>query len=380
VAADQAICVQCGSHLRGRFGRSNCLSCSTCFVPVAATQVACVECGTPVQSPGGVLAWLRMHAGGSVLAAVLAGGALAAYVALADDPPPQASVAGTPSASVPSGLSSGAGSADAPAGGATQTVATAPAIPAVTPTPAPAVPESGVTGAAGTPASSGATGGRSTGTAAAGTTGASRPAAGTTGAGGAAGGAAGTTGASGTATGASGATGESGPASSVKAPAAITPPAPGTPTGRQRLTIGKDDVSTYNSAGLAAASFNSPADAVDGDPSTSWSYQLDPRTAGATNVGLAVKIKPARRLSSITLATATPGMTVELYGATGALPATITDPLWVHIATRGHLAASMTVPLDSQPEAFDYLLIWITHAPPGVNTGVVGVSNLSITG
>ncbi|HEY5196265.1 MAG TPA: hypothetical protein VIJ51_04510 [Solirubrobacteraceae bacterium] len=146
------------------------------------------------------------------------------------------------------------------------------------------------------------------------------------------------------------------------------------------VALAKDAAATYNPFGSPAASLGSPAKAIAGDPLSSWSFKLDPSTAGATMVGLAITLKPAQSVSAITLTTGSPGMSVEFYGAAGALPALITDAGWVHLATRASIDAQSTVTVDRHGTKFDHLLIWVTHAPPGVNAGSLTISDVSVTG
>jgi hypothetical protein len=83
-------------------------------------------------------------------------------------------------------------------------------------------------------------------------------------------------------------------------------------------------------------------------------------------------------VKAIEITTPSPGMSVEFYGASGAEPVSIIDPGWQHLANRRGIKAHTTVSLRSQGKAFDFLLVWITHAPSNVTTGTVGVSELSV--
>jgi putative peptidoglycan lipid II flippase len=146
------------------------------------------------------------------------------------------------------------------------------------------------------------------------------------------------------------------------------------------IALASGAATTYNPYGLPATSFGYPAKAIDGDPLRSWTYQLDPSTQGATEVGLAIDLSTPQTVREITLATGSPGMTVEFYGAASALPATITTPGWVHLATRRSIDAQTTVALASKGQKLDYVLVWITHAPAGVNAGALSLSDVSVAG
>ncbi|MEA2371076.1 MAG: hypothetical protein QOH12_1470 [Solirubrobacteraceae bacterium] len=174
------------------------------------------------------------------------------------------------------------------------------------------------------------------------------------------------------------------------APAATTPVSPttapaatGTPTATTQtatIPLGSAAAVTYNPYGAPAASFGAAGKAITGDPLRSWTYRLDPSSRGATRVGLVLDLNSPQRVSSITLSSGSPGMAVEFYGAPGPLPGLITDPAWVHLASRGSVDPRVTVRLGSRDKSFAHILIWITHAPPGVNAGALSISDVSLTG
>jgi hypothetical protein len=161
---------------------------------------------------------------------------------------------------------------------------------------------------------------------------------------------------------------------------AATTPTTTTPAAKSAtILLDTDAAATYNPYGLPTASFSDPAKAIDGDTTTSWTYQLDPGTAGKTLFGLAINLKSKQKVRALDFATTTPGMTVEFYGATGAEPVSITDPAWIHLANRRQIKASTSISLKGGGKAFDYLLVWITHAPAGMTQGTLGVSELSVS-
>jgi hypothetical protein len=177
------------------------------------------------------------------------------------------------------------------------------------------------------------------------------------------------------------------PKATATTPAAT--PAPGTTTtaatqaadtAPAAIPLSAGSITTYNPFGAPAASLGSPARAIDGNPLTSWTYRLDASAAGRTMVGLMISLNTPRQVRAITLATATPGMSVEFYGATGSPPASITDPGWLHLTSRPSIAASATVTLPNVGKKLDCLLIWVTAAPPGVTVGSLGISELSVRG
>jgi len=161
-------------------------------------------------------------------------------------------------------------------------------------------------------------------------------------------------------------------------PTGTTSPAKPTPVPAAAIALASGAVTTYDPYGAPATSFGSPAKAVDGDLLTSWTYQLDPASAGRTKVGLAVNLKPATLVGTIKILTDSPGMNIELYAATGPEPSTITSRSWIHVTNRSSIGESTTVALPGK-RPIDHLLVWITRAPAGVTTGTLGIADLSLT-
>jgi hypothetical protein len=144
------------------------------------------------------------------------------------------------------------------------------------------------------------------------------------------------------------------------------------------ILLDPNAASTYNPYNLPDASFGDPSLAIDGDPTTAWTYTLDPSTAGKTAVGLMVDLKSPQLFGSLKIHVTTPGMAVEFYGANGDPPVSITDPAWTHLATRSHIKKQTSVSLKTAGKTFRRLLIWITHAPAGTTTGALGVAEVSV--
>ncbi len=312
-------------------------ACANCAAPLAVGQIWCLECGTAV--PGGLRAapGLRSSLGVVGVTLLLVVGAVAAvYAAASSDskrvtettasvpaqlpvaPDVPAAATPTPGTALPApGL---------PAATPTTKLPTAPKLPAATPTPAPtAVAPVTVAPTTSTPKTTGTT--------------------------------------------------------PVKPKTTTTTPATSVPSATSaKILLDTDAATTYNPYSLPPGGFGDPAKAIDGDGQTTWTYQLDPSTAGKTLVGLAVNLKSKQTVRSITISTPSAGMTVEFYGATGSeLPVSITDPGWAHLATRTAISAQTTVKLRSAAKGVHYLLVWITHAPSGVTTGTLGVSELSVS-
>jgi hypothetical protein len=141
----------------------------------------------------------------------------------------------------------------------------------------------------------------------------------------------------------------------------------GTTTGSQpvAITLDPDAASTYNPYGYPESEFGDPSLAIDGDTSTAWTAQVNPAVAPKMAEGLVIDLKSARRLSAIGLVTATPGMSVQVYGANGSAPPTsITDPAWTQLSA--YLIAKKhngRIKLQNSTKAFRFVALWISKAP-----------------
>jgi hypothetical protein len=141
----------------------------------------------------------------------------------------------------------------------------------------------------------------------------------------------------------------------------------GTREGTQPAAILLDTnaATTYNPYNLPAAEFGDPRLAIDGDPSTAWTAQVNPANAPSMAEGLLVDLKSQQKLSAMKLITSTPGMTVQAYGTNAqTAPASITDPAWIPlshsvVAKKKHLRLK----LRDSDKAFNFVALWISTAP-----------------
>jgi hypothetical protein len=145
------------------------------------------------------------------------------------------------------------------------------------------------------------------------------------------------------------------------------------------LQLPANAASTYPAAAASASASGSPADAVDSSDRTAWTCVLDPSGTGAVNAGLLLDLGGAVRPSSLTIVTGTPWMSIVVEGANGAVPAAITDPGWVQLATVKSLKPTATISLPHTSKPLRHLLVWIKHAPPGVNSGRLELNKVTIT-
>lgn len=142
---------------------------------------------------------------------------------------------------------------------------------------------------------------------------------------------------------------------------------PGSGEGGQSAAIMLDTnaATTYNPYALPASNFGDPSLAIDGDPSTAWTAQVEAATAPRMAEGLLIDMKAPQRLSALALVSTTPGMTIQIYGANGStVPTSITDPHWVKLthSTVTH-ERHLRLTLKESSHAFRYVTLWISQAP-----------------
>jgi hypothetical protein len=310
-------------------------TCANCGAPMDSTQGWCLQCGagTPGSLDGGGPSWRSAATILAATAILVLGAAAAAYAALSKESThkahlvivkvAQAPAVAPPSPTTPSTLTPTTPVAPTPTtpGGATPTPKAAETPPAVNPLLAPGASEPPkIPLTTSTPKSSGTTTPSSTSNESSPTT--TTPS-----------------------------TGESGSGTTTKPPVAIV--------------LDTNAASTYNPYGYPASEFGDPSLAIDGDTSTAWTAQVNPTVAPKMAEGLVIDLKTARRLSAAGLITSTPGMSVQVYGASGNnLPTSITDPAWVplspYLAEQKH---KMHIKLRDSTKAFRFVTLWISKAP-----------------
>lgn len=110
------------------------------------------------------------------------------------------------------------------------------------------------------------------------------------------------------------------------------------------------------------ADLGDPSRAVDGSTRTAWKAPVAADPTAPPQLGIYVDLAGREKLRSLKLLTPTPGMNVEIYGATSGPPESITDAGWDHLASRTGIAAQTKVKLLDRP--YRYVLVWIVGAPP----------------
>jgi len=149
------------------------------------------------------------------------------------------------------------------------------------------------------------------------------------------------------------------------------------------ILLDTNAASTYNPYGYPAGEFGDPSLAIDGDTSTGWTAQVQPTMAPKLAEGVLLDLKSRMKLGSAKLTTASPGMTVQLYGAnTQTAPASITDPAWVplshsQLVHKRHVLIKLLQP----KQAFRFITLWISRAPASSTAqapGHVSVNELEL--
>lgn len=136
------------------------------------------------------------------------------------------------------------------------------------------------------------------------------------------------------------------------------PPAP--------ILLDTNSATTYNPYSYPEAGFGDPALAIDGEPSTAWTAQVQAQSFPSMAEGLLIDLRSSTKLGSAEIRTSTRGMTIQVYGANGPkAPATITDPGWTPLSSSHVLKKTVThLKLRTENQAFRWLVVWIVKAPP----------------
>jgi hypothetical protein len=131
------------------------------------------------------------------------------------------------------------------------------------------------------------------------------------------------------------------------------------------ILLDTNAASNYNPFGYPATTFGDPRLAIDGDATTAWTTQINPATAPKMAQGLVINLKSPQPVAKLSLVTATPGMTVQIYGAnTKSVPSSISDHAWTSLAG-SHLVkdGKASIKLVQSSKSFRYVLLWIIKAP-----------------
>jgi hypothetical protein len=121
---------------------------------------------------------------------------------------------------------------------------------------------------------------------------------------------------------------------------------------------------TYAPYAAADVDLGDPTAVVDGTSRTAWKTPRSDDPAAIPQMGVYLDLASKEKLRKLVVDTPTPGMTVEVYGATSGPPRSITGSGWTHLATRSDMAARTTIALPSGAD-YRYVLIWVTGLPSG---------------
>jgi hypothetical protein len=82
-------------------------------------------------------------------------------------------------------------------------------------------------------------------------------------------------------------------------------------------------------------------------------------------VGLVIDLKSPQKLSSLSLLTSSPGLTVQVYGANGrTAPASITDSAWSKLSPSEVVQGRQTsIKLANSTQGFRFVTLWISRVP-----------------
>lgn len=131
------------------------------------------------------------------------------------------------------------------------------------------------------------------------------------------------------------------------------------------ILLDTNAASTYNPYGYPASEFGDPGLAIDNEASTAWTARVNPAVAPRMAEGLVIDLNSVQKVGQVALLTSTPGMVVQVYGATGkTLPNSIVDPAWVPLSSpRAAKKGKTHIKLHGAGKGFRYVLLWISEAP-----------------
>jgi hypothetical protein len=307
-------------------------ACPSCSAPAESQQRWCLECGHEL--PGPRRPGLRPAVGIATTLAVLVGAASAgAYTVLQDDkqpPPPPTTVAQEPPATTPS-------DALPPATAAPPPVTRTPAPDVSSRLPATPAPDAG--GSSALVPSGGGTDGTGTGT--------TTPS-----------------------------TGDAGSVEQTPEDPASTTPPPEPQLALTDIALGAAAV-VYAPYAAENADLGDASRTVDGSTRTVWKAPAATDPTASPQIGVYVDLAGKEKIRRLVIRTPTPGMNVEIYGATSGPPTTITEPGWDHLVDRAGIGEQATIALPSR--AYRYVLVWITGSPAdGARPAIAEISLLSM--
>jgi hypothetical protein len=140
---------------------------------------------------------------------------------------------------------------------------------------------------------------------------------------------------------------------------------PAEPAEPTPMLLDTNAAATYNPYHYPASEFGDPGLAIDDEASTAWTARVNPAVAPRMAEGLSINLNSDQKVGELALITSTPGMIVQVYGATGStLPGSIVDPGWIPLSSPLAAKRGKThIKLHDSTTGFHYVLLWISEAP-----------------
>jgi serine/threonine-protein kinase len=138
------------------------------------------------------------------------------------------------------------------------------------------------------------------------------------------------------------------------------------PAGTKAVSVPSRSAHDYDPQGDKAEHSADAFRVVDRDPATQWSTES--YTGGVfpppkTGVGIYLDAPPAFAASSLLVQTPETGWKADIYGADGAVPASIDG--WTKLDSGTVTSHKQRFTFDTKGQKYRYYLVWITELPPG---------------
>lgn len=147
------------------------------------------------------------------------------------------------------------------------------------------------------------------------------------------------------------------------------------------ILLDTNAATTYNPYNYPESGFGDPALAIDGEPSTAWTAQVQAHSFPNLAEGLLIDLREPTKLGRVELRTPTHGVTVQLYGANGTkAPTTITEPGWVQLSGSHKLKQAVThLKLRTEDRAYRWLVVWLVKAPTSARGTPTAPGNVALS-
>jgi hypothetical protein len=151
-----------------------------------------------------------------------------------------------------------------------------------------------------------------------------------------------------------------------------------TKEGPSPILLDTNAAGTYNPYAYPASLFGDPSLAIDGEEKTAWTAQVQAADAPRMAEGLVLDLKSPQKLGSVAVKTTTTGITVEVYGANGHLPASISDPEWKRlVGLKVVKKKSTTLKLKTEGKSYRFITLWLAKAPASSTAASPGTVSIN---